>query len=49
MASRDWREATKYEAQPVSSWRNCLKYMLLASPLGEIVAPDIARAIVVST
>src|SRR5438067_2191473 len=26
-ASRLWRDARKYEAQPVSSCRNCLKYM----------------------
>src|SRR5579859_2727878 len=27
MASRDSRDATKYEAQPVSSCKNCLKYI----------------------
>src|SRR5437899_653014 len=26
-ASRLWREARKYDAQPVSSCRNCLKYI----------------------
>src|SRR5437763_15671169 len=31
-ASRLWREARKYEAQPVSSCRNCLKYMWKPPP-----------------
>src|SRR5437868_8986156 len=55
-ASRDSREATKYEAQPVSSCKNCLKYIGVVLPLGANIlipcrggdigiCPDFARAL----
>src|SRR5215211_7824876 len=30
-ASRDCREAMRYEEQPRSSWRNCLKYIVISA------------------